>query len=195
MFGRVLFSAAVCLCLAVESLTAHDPHDPIVTVAVSPNFVQDSTIFAATDSLAIKLGIYALLKSTNGGVTWSAVGGLPDVKQMRAVAFSPAHSQDQAIYVAGTGGLYETANQGASWTLASSLSLLNVALSPNFAVDNTLFIVTAAMTVFESTNRGQTFTQIALPASNRFGSECDCRVSEFRRGRHAPVRHGNQRDL
>jgi hypothetical protein len=44
---------------------------------------------------------------------------------------------------------------GASWTLTSSLALQNVALSPNFATDNTLFIVTANKTVFESTNRGQ----------------------------------------
>jgi len=165
VFNRVVFSVAVCLCLAATSLMAHDPHDPIVTVAVSPNFAQDSTIYAATDYLSIKLGVYALLKSTNGGVTWSAVGGLPNVKEMWAVVFSPAYSQDQTIYVAGAGGLYETTNQGTSWTLASSLSLLNVALSPNFATDNTLFIVTSSMTVFESTNRGQTFTQIALPVS------------------------------
>jgi photosystem II stability/assembly factor-like uncharacterized protein len=127
VFNRVVFSVAVCLCLAATSLMAHDPHDPIVTVAVSPNFAQDSTIYAATDSLAIKLGVYVLLKSTNGGITWSAVAGLPNVKRDVGVALSPAYSQDQTVY--------------------------------------TLFIVTANMTVFESTNRGQTFTQIALPGS------------------------------
>jgi photosystem II stability/assembly factor-like uncharacterized protein len=67
--------------------------------------------------------------------------------------------------VAGPGGLFKTTNQGAAWTLASSLALQNVALSPNFAADNTLFIVTFNTTVFKSTNRGQTFTELTLPGS------------------------------
>ena len=165
MFSRALFSAAVCLLLAGQSLLAHDPHDPIITVAVSPNYAQDLTAFAATDYLSIKPGVYALLKSTDGGLTWSAVPGLPNVNKMLAVVFSPAYATDQTIYVAGAGGLYQTTNQGASWTLASSLALQDVALSPSFATDNTLFIVTAQMTVFKSTNRGQTFTQLTLPGS------------------------------
>ena len=165
MFSRVLFSAAVCLAVGGESLMAHDPHDPIVTVAVSPNFAQDYTAFAATDYLSLKLGVYALLKSTNGGVTWSAVAGLPKVRKMLAVVFSPAYSQDQTVFVAGGGGLYKTVNQGATWTLASNMPLENVALSPNFATDNTLFIVTAKMTAYKSTNRGQTFTQLTLPTA------------------------------
>ncbi len=165
MFSRVLLSVAVCLAVGGESLMAHDPHDPIVTVAVSPNFAQDSTAFAATDYLSLKLGVYALLKSTNGGVTWSAVAGLPNVRKMMAVVFSPAYSKDQTVFVAGLGGLYKTVNQGATWTLASSLVLENVALSPNFATDNTLFIVTSNIKVYKSTNRGQTFTQLTLPSS------------------------------
>jgi photosystem II stability/assembly factor-like uncharacterized protein len=165
MNSRALFGVAVCLALANGPLLAHDPHDPIVTVAVSPNFAQDSTAFAATDYLSIKLGVYALLESTDGGVTWWPVAGLPNVREMWAVVFSPAYSQDQTIFVAGYGGLYVTTNQGASWTLSSTLSLNSVALSPNFAVDNTLFIVTSQMAVFESTNRGQTFTQLTLPVS------------------------------
>jgi photosystem II stability/assembly factor-like uncharacterized protein len=144
---------------------AHDPHDPIITVAVSPNFAKDSTAFATTDYLSLKLGVFALLKSTNGGVTWSAVAGLPKVRKMLAVVFSPAYSQDQTVFVAGSGGLFKTANQGATWTLASSMALLNVALSPNFATDNTLFIVTANMKAFKSTDGGQTFAQLTLPSS------------------------------
>src|ERR1035438_1540298 len=34
---------------------------------------------------------------------------------------------------------------------------------PNFATDNTLFIVSDNMTAFKSTNRGQSFTQLTLP--------------------------------
>jgi len=160
--ARVLSAVAVCLALG-QCLLAHDPHDPIVNVVASPNFAQDSTLFATTDYLSVKLGVYALLKSTNAGVTWSFVAGLPNVKEMWTVAFSPAYATDQTIFVAGLGGLYMTTNQGSTWTEASTLSLQNVALSPNFGTDNTLFIVTTSQTVYESTNRGQTFTQLGAP--------------------------------
>src|ERR1035438_7301852 len=115
MFSRVLFSVAVCLAVGGEALMAHDPHDPIITVAVSPNYAQDYTAFATTDYLSLKLGVFALLKSTNGGVTWSAVSGLPNVRKMLAVVFSPAYSQDQTVFVAGLGGLYKTRSEVDQW--------------------------------------------------------------------------------
>jgi photosystem II stability/assembly factor-like uncharacterized protein len=165
MSCRKMFGAVLYLAIAGGSLLAHDPHDPMVTVAVSPNFAQDSTALAATDYLSIKIGLRALLKTTDGGVTWSPLPGLPGTSEMWAVVFSPAYSQDQTIFVAGYGGLYKSTNQGATWTVAFSQRLANMAVSPNFASDNTLFVITAASTVYESTDGGQTFTQLALPAS------------------------------
>jgi photosystem II stability/assembly factor-like uncharacterized protein len=165
VFSRVLSTVAICLTLAGQSLMAHDPHDPIVTVVASPNFAQDSTVFAATGYLSVKLGVYALLQSTNAGVTWSPVAGLPSVQEMYTIVFSPAYALDQTIYVAGVGGLYMTTNKGVTWTDVYTSGLLNVAVSPNFATDNTLFIVTSKNTVYESTNRGTTFTEITLPTS------------------------------
>lgn len=165
MFNRIISTVTVCLVIAGTSLMAHDPHDPIITVAVSPNFAQDSTVFAATDYLSVKLGVYALLKSTNGGVTWSAVAGLPNVKEMWAIDFSPGYAQDQTVFVAGLGGLFTTTNGGTTWTEASTLSLQNMVLSANFATDNTLFVVTTVKTIYKSTDRGQTFTQLTTPAS------------------------------
>jgi photosystem II stability/assembly factor-like uncharacterized protein len=144
---------------------AHDPHDPIATVVVSPNFAQDSTAFLATGYLSVKLGVYALFKSTNAGVTWSPVAGLPSVQEMYAIAFSPNYVNDQTIFVAGTGGLFMTTNQGSTWTDVYTSGVVNVALSANFATDKTLFIVTAKNTVYESTNGGTTFTQLTLPSS------------------------------
>ena len=74
---RFVFSTLACLILAHQSLLAHDPHDPMLYVALSPNFAQDQTIFTATNQLSIKMGVYALLKSTDGGVTWYVVQGMP----------------------------------------------------------------------------------------------------------------------
>jgi photosystem II stability/assembly factor-like uncharacterized protein len=162
---RVVLGALACLFLAGQCVWAHEPHDPITTVAVSPNFTQDQTVFAASDDLSIKVGAYALFKSTDGGVNWSVVEGLRNNGNMPAIVFSPAYAQDQTIFVAANEGLFATTDQGTSWSNLTTQALETVALSPNFAVDNTLFIVTKAKTILESTNRGQTLTPVSVPAS------------------------------
>lgn len=163
--ARFCLSASACLILAGQVLMAHDPHDPIAAVAVSPNYAQDQTVLAATGLLSLKYGIYPLLKSTDGGVIWSVVQNMPNNSAILQVLFSPAYAQDKTIYVLGAGGLFRSTNQGASWTQYSKLSLINASISPNFAVDNTLFAVTTQHSVIKSTNRGQMFTAIAPPAS------------------------------
>jgi photosystem II stability/assembly factor-like uncharacterized protein len=162
---RVLFSTAACLILANHSLLAHDPHDPMYNVALSPNFAQDQTIFMATNQLSIKMGVYVLMKSTDGGVSWYVVQGMPSTAPILVVAFSPGYATDQTIFTAGNGGLAETTNQGASWTSLSAEALTDVALSPNFATDNTLFILTTKKQIFKSKNRGQSWASIPLPAT------------------------------
>ncbi len=130
---------------------------------MSPNFAQDQTILVATNQLSIKMGIYALMKSTDGGVTWYVVQGLPSTFHPQVVAFSPAYASDQTIYTSGTGGLYKSTNQGVSWTTLTAVSLTDVSLSPNFATDNMLFIVTAQKQIYKSVNRGQTWAPITPP--------------------------------
>jgi photosystem II stability/assembly factor-like uncharacterized protein len=162
---RFVLGSVACLFLAGQSLRAHEPHDPITTVAVSPNFAQDQTVFAASDDLSIKIGAFALFKSTDGGVNWSVVEGVRNNGNIQTIAFSPAYAQDRTIFVAANEGLFATADQGTSWTNLTTQALQNVALSPNFAVDNTLFIVTKAKTIFKSANRGQTLIPVSAPAS------------------------------
>ncbi len=156
--------AAAYLLLAFGYGQAHEPHDPITTVAVSPNFAQDQTVFAATDDLSIKVGAYALFKSTDGGVNWSVVEGLRNNGNIQSIVFSPAYAQDQTLFVAANEGLFVSSNQGASWTSLTSQPLQTMALSPNFAGDNTLFIVTKAAAILESTDRGRTLTAVPPPA-------------------------------
>jgi photosystem II stability/assembly factor-like uncharacterized protein len=162
---RVLCCTAACLILTNQSLLAHDPHDPMFNVALSPNFAQDQTIFVATNQLSIKMGVYALIKSTDGGVTWSVVQGRPGTAPITVVAFSPGYATDQTIFTAGNGGLFMSTNQGTSWTTLSAEALTDVTLSPNFATDNTLFIVNTKKQIYKSKNRGQTWAPLTVPAS------------------------------
>src|ERR1700688_1228947 len=93
------FRTAICLIFACRALLAHDPHDPISAIAVSPNFAQDQTVFAATEALTVKNGAYVLLKSTDGGLDFSPVPNIQNCDMVRQIVFSPAYSQDQTLYV------------------------------------------------------------------------------------------------
>ncbi len=155
---------AIYVFLTAGALIAHQPHDPIVTVAVSPNFAQDQTVLAATDDLSIKIGAYALLKSTDKGITWSVVRGMPNNGRMLAIAFSPGYAQDQTVFVAGSGGLFKTTDQGTTWSQMQRTFLQNVALSSNYPNDHTLFIVTSQSTILKSTDGGSTWTSIPVPS-------------------------------
>jgi photosystem II stability/assembly factor-like uncharacterized protein len=161
---RKAFCLAACLVASVSLAGAHQPHDPMVTVAVSPNYAQDHTLLVATGALSVKPNVFVLMKSVDGGVTWTAVEGLPGVSQMTQIVFSPAYNQDQTIFIAGTGGLFRTTNQGASWSLLYKNPLVSVALSPNFVNDGTLFAVTSKRSILESTNRGQSWTSVTVPS-------------------------------
>lgn len=160
---RVFFSAAACLVFTGQLLRAHDPHDPMQIVAVSPNFAQDQTVLAATGVLSLKIGVQPVLKSSDGGVTWTPVAGLTTNYTTTAVIFSPGYAQDQTIYVATGSGLFVSTNQGASWAALSTQTITSLALSPNFANDGTLFAVTSANTILKSTNRGHTLTSVSSP--------------------------------
>jgi hypothetical protein len=165
--GRVLLFLGICLIFAGLPLSAHQPHDPVDVIAASPNFAQDQTVIAGSDYLTVSIGVYAVMKSTNGGGSWQVLPDLPN-SQSSAIVFSPAYSVDQTIYVATLkAGLYVTTNGGTSWTQIGKAYLgagvQNMALSANFATDNTLFAVTTSG-IYKSVNRGKTWYSIAPPA-------------------------------
>src|SRR5579871_616828 len=88
------FHAVACLIFASQALMAHDPHDPISAIAASPNFAQDQTIFAATEALTVKNGAYVLLKSTDGGASFTPVPNIQNCDMVRQIVFSPGYAQD-----------------------------------------------------------------------------------------------------
>src|ERR1700678_1198382 len=90
---RFLSRLLAYLTLASHALMAHDPHDPMTVVAVSPNFTSDQTLLVATGEITVKLDLYVLLQSTDGGTEWS-VCSIPTNQPMSAIVFSPAYSSD-----------------------------------------------------------------------------------------------------
>lgn len=166
MPSRIQIFAAIAACLlpACGSLMAHDPHDPMQVAAISPNYTNDHTVLVATGGLTLKMGIMLLFKSTDGGVNWTVVAGLPNNSTIYSVVFSPAYLKDQTVFVAGAGGLFSSTNGADSWTMLSTDSLVSLALSPDFGSDNTLFAVTNKSEVLKSSNRGATLTPVRAPS-------------------------------
>ena len=164
--GRALFSLGICLLWGTLPLAAHQPHDPIDVIAVSPNFAQDQTVLAATDYLTVSIGVFAVLKSTNGGGTWQALPDLPNT-QYSAIVFSPAYSLDQTIFAACLKGLFRSTNAGTSWTQVGATQLpanvQSVALSAKYGNDHTVFATTTTA-IYKSVDGGSTWYNIPAPA-------------------------------
>jgi photosystem II stability/assembly factor-like uncharacterized protein len=132
--GRFLAVCGVCS-LIVASLigfladdaSAHTPHDVIEAVVVSPKFAQDHTVYAISRTL--------LLKSTDGGSTWTKLEmGVDPKGPLVALGIS---AQDPAtVYAAGYGGsgVYASHDAGATWSNVSGnlrgRSISTLAVSP-----------------------------------------------------------------
>lgn len=133
------------------------PLSVISVLAVSPNYVQDRTLFAGTME-------DGMLISIDAGEKWHPWNfGLVDPRVM-ALAVSPGFAQDETIFAATESGIFRSSNNGRSWcetgfepTLAPVLCL---AISPNFNQDGTLFAGTLSKGLFKSTDEGQTWKHL-----------------------------------
>ncbi|MEO8663238.1 MAG: YCF48-related protein, partial [Bryobacteraceae bacterium] len=154
--------------LAVSVASAHQPHDSMLLVATSPNFISDKTVIMAADYLSVSIGVYPVFRSTDGGITYSVMRDLPNLAATE-IAFSPAYAADRTIFIAGRGGMFRTTDGGDSWAPIGPLPgapMNDVALSPAFASDNTMLAITLSNQIWKSTNRGDSWTQMAAPAAS-----------------------------
>jgi len=141
------------------------PSTQIRSLAVSPGFAADQTVFAGI----LGNGVY---KSNNGGTTWSAANtGIASLTPL-SLAISPFYASDHTVFVATTDGqysgggpfyhVYRSVNNGTTWTQADSgLSgaISKLAISPQFASDQTLYAVTSGG-IYKSTNSGNSWTRV-----------------------------------
>lgn len=126
----------------------------VAAVAISPAFDQDGVVLAATAA-----GLY---RSTDGGRQWmDCQNGLSDPR-ITTVVFAPVVDVTPPVAFAATADsrLFQTADGGATWqeiTAWAGLGLIHaIALSPHFAVDQTLFVATAEG-VFRTQDGGHTW--------------------------------------
>lgn len=103
------------------------------SVGVSPDFVADNTIYAATDG-------YGVIVTTDGGVTWETANtGLTDLR-VQSLALAPDFSTSRTLFAATAGGgVFRSTTAGAQWVPynneLSNQEILAVAVSPAYATD------------------------------------------------------------
>jgi hypothetical protein len=133
-------------------------------VAIDPT--NNDVIYLATgDGDAGDTYSIGVLKSTDGGATWSSTGLNWSVTQGRMINRLLIHPSNSNILLAATSiGIFKSSNAGASWVQTASGSFKDMEFNPS---DPT--IVYAAGTVFiKSVNTGDSFSSITsgVPSTN-----------------------------
>jgi hypothetical protein len=139
------------------------------SLAISPAFGSDSTLFAGT----IGDGVF---RSTDAGDSWEraspAVRVIPsatgsETETIRGLAISPTFSKDGTIFAAtSVDGVLRSTDGGDSWYQVikglADPSVATLAISPTFDQDSTLFAGTRGGGVFRSTDGGDSWQQVNL---------------------------------
>ncbi len=117
----------------------------VYAIAASPDFEQDSTVFA----VAFRLGRSIFLKSIDGGYKWRELNA-PVLKRIRRgsvndLVLSPNYAKDQTIFMSVTGSgvkedLIKSEDGGQTWEMDGNFGMIKIAISPDYTRDQTLFI-------------------------------------------------------
>jgi len=143
---------------SLDSLNLSEPL-PTTTVALSPDFSSDQTVFAGSAG--------GVLRSTDGGQTWQVIMLPPPPPVVSGIVVSPDYTRDGVVLVGSTeDGIFRSADRGSHWTIWNfgllDLNILCLAISPNFAEDETLYAGTDSG-IFRSTNGGRAWREVNLP--------------------------------
>jgi photosystem II stability/assembly factor-like uncharacterized protein len=140
---------------AYETLNLEAPL-PTMAIAISPDFASDRTVFAGVPG--------GILRSFDGGETWDVVQFPSPPPVVSALVISPDYVRD-GILLAGTveDGVFSTSNRGGHWVAWNfgllDLNTICLAISPDFAQDETLFVGTDSG-IYCSTNGGRAWREV-----------------------------------
>jgi photosystem II stability/assembly factor-like uncharacterized protein len=132
---------------------------PALAVAISPDFASDQTVFAGVPG--------GILRSFDGGDNWDVVQLPSPPPVVSALVVSPDYARD-GIVLAGTveDGVFSTSNRGGHWVAWNfgllDLNTICLAISPDFAHDETLYVGTDSG-IFRSTNGGRAWREVDFP--------------------------------
>ncbi|MGB0312074.1 MAG: PKD domain-containing protein, partial [Schleiferiaceae bacterium] len=144
-------------------------------LAIDPQH-PDTMYLATGDRDAADTYSFGLMKSVDGGVTWSATGLSFNVSNNYRIGRVVVHPDSTNIVVAATnGGIYRSTNYGQTFSLEQSGLFYGVHMGHG----DTLFATTSGSSpkVYRSVNAGDTWTQMSsgLPTSGVY--RCEVAVS------------------
>ena len=166
------------------------------SLAISPNYANDQTIFSG--------GSNGVAKSVNGGETWNLINqGLTNLK-VYSLAVSPNYESDGIVYVGTQTAIFKSENGGATWSSVFSYSSdypEALVISPNYAVDHTVFLGIRNNGTFRSTDGGNNWSNITGPGtvslaiSPNFSTDSTLFIGTYRDGVFKSTDGGNSWDL
>lgn len=120
-------------------------------VAVSPNFAQNTTVMTASTSGNLQVSI-------DGANNWVDRGN-PTGAITYGIAIAPGPTRE--IFLATSSGVFYSNDLGITFTNRSTNlpdeTINNIAVSPNYNTDGTLFCTTQTKAVYKSTDRGNSW--------------------------------------
>lgn len=128
------------------------------TVAFSPNFVADRTVFAGTYG--------AVAKSIDAGDSWviTALSSPPSL--VSALVISPNYDRDGTLFAATLeDGIFRSTDRGSTWNTCNfgliDFGVLSMTLSPAFKFDG-IALAGTETGLFKSTNSGRSWREIGV---------------------------------
>jgi photosystem II stability/assembly factor-like uncharacterized protein len=135
------------------------PPAPMVSaMAISPNFAQDSTLFAGT----MEDGIFV---SQDAGVRWTAWNfGLLDLAVM-CLGISPNFAVDETLFAGTETGIFRSTNGGRAWREVELPfgfdAVISLSISPAFGEDHRLYASTENQGIWVSNDEGEHWSRLA----------------------------------
>lgn len=148
--------------------------DAILHIQVTPD---GSALFVGTtDGLFYAQGV-----SPDALISWrTPERGLPK-GHITSLALSPSFREDQTVWTSvgipniesslwaapGSEGLFRSTDGGRSWERVTSApaNVRDIALSPDYLSDHTLFVISDQVGIFKSSDNGNTWIHLPLPES------------------------------
>ncbi|MFZ4763352.1 MAG: WD40/YVTN/BNR-like repeat-containing protein [Roseimicrobium sp.] len=141
-----------------------DEGEYVQSMAISPNFPVDHTVFAST---AWDKG-GRIFRSVDAGKTWQRTdAGVEYHTDGADVVPSPAYAKDRTVFAATGAGLYQSTDGGTTWqairapVFGEDPNAETLAVSPAFEKDRTLLVSIKGRGLFKSADAGASFVEFA----------------------------------